>query len=267
MYYLCITPDRADKTRMMMEALSLGFRNEPKRVVVGRPPEDEHPFVVWGQEWTALQIIPEAIKVGRPFWHIDNGFWNPARGTARGYYRMTYRSMTPVYLPEEAKLRVPTAPLNPWRKDGNHVLLAMPGVHFGMALGIDVRGWCEKIVSEVKFGCGRIDRPLRIRERDSRRNLADDLFGAWAVVTHSSNVAVDAVIKGIPVFVQPTSAAAPVGRLDLDLENPITPGRNRWLRSLASQHFTLDEMRNGTALFWMKKIEEIVDGNDQAKVA
>lgn len=247
---------------MIMEALDAGFRNEERKIVVGVPPKNEHPFVVWGQEWTTLEAIPEAVKVGRPFWHIDNGFWNPARGTNRGYYRMTYRSMTPVFLPKEMKLRIPTARMEPWRKNGSHVLLAMPGVHFGMALGIDVAGWCEKIVSEVKSICKSIDRPFRLRERDCRRPLADDLFGAWAVVTHSSNVAVDAVISGIPVFVQPTSPAAPIGKLDLDLNNPITPGRNRWIRSLASQHFTINEMKDGTARFWMKQIaEKVDDGN------
>lgn len=247
---------------MIMEALNAGFgRNEERKVVVGPPPNDEHPFVVWGQEWTAMEVIPKATRSGRPFWHIDNGFWNPARGTSRGYYRMTYRSMTPILLPEDIKFRIPTATLVPWRKNGNHILLAMPGVHFGMALGIDVKGWCENIIPTVKFICNRIDRPFRLRERDARRSFTDDLVQAWAVVTHSSNIAVDAVIAGIPVFVQPSSAAAPVGRLDLDLENPITPDRNRWVRSLASQQFTIDEMVNGTALFWMRQITEIVDGN------
>lgn len=252
---------------MIMEALNAGFKNEVRKVVVGVPPEDEHPFVVWGQEWTALEAIPNAIKQNRPFWHIDNGFWNPARGTSRGYYRMTYRSMTPIYLSEGMNLKAPTASLIPWRKIGGHVLLAMPGVHFGMALGIDVAGWCAKIIPEMIFACSRIDRPLRIRERDAQRPLRNDLLGAWAVVTHSSNVAVDAVISGIPVFVQRTCAAAPVGRLDLDLENPITPGRNRWIRSLASQHFTLDEMKSGTAQFWMKTIEEIVDNTKAGEVS
>lgn len=245
---------------MIMSALAHGFRNEEHKIIVDVPPDDEFPFVVWGQEWTAMRAIPKAVAQNRPFWHIDNGFWNPARGTSRGYYRFTYRSMTPVYLPEDTDFQFPTARLIPWRKNGRHILLAMPGIHFGMALGIDVKSWCDGIVSIVRDICGETGRPLVIRERNERRNLRDDLYNAWAVVTHSSNVAVDAAINGIPVFVQPTNPAAPVGRLDLDLENPITPGRNRWMKSLASQHFTLNEMQNGTALRFMKLISEIVDG-------
>lgn len=266
MHYLCVTPDREIKTRMIMEALDVGFGKRKRKIVVGAPPPDEFPFVVWGQEWTALEIIPEAAKSGRPFWHIDNGFWNPARGTSRGYYRMTYRSMSPVYLPEGTKFRVPTIRLEPWKKEGRHVLLAMPGVHFGAALGIDVRGWCEEAPAKIKSICAQIGRPFRLRERDARRNLRDDLFGAHCVVTHSSNVAVDAAVAGIPVFVAPTNPAAPVGRTDLKLSEPLTPGRDRWIRSLASQQFTIDEMRSGVAAFWMDQIAEIADGNNEVRV-
>lgn len=252
---------------MMMDALNSGFARlrEQAEIVVGVPPNDENPFVVWGQEWTALEAIPRAIESGRPFWHMDNGFWNPARGTARGYYRFTYRSMTPLYLPKEMNLRIPTVALVPWKKNENHVLLAMPGVHFGKALGIDVASWCEGKIEEIKNICSEIGRPFRLRERDCKRPLHDDLFGAHCVVTHSSNVAVDAAISGVPVFVAPTSPAAPIGRLDLDLANPITPGRDRWLKSLASQQFTIPEMREGIAQTWMKRIaKEYENGKTQA---
>lgn len=268
MYYLCVTPDREFKTRMMMDALSIGFTKNrvPNKIVFGVPPDNNFPFVVWGQEWTALEAIPPAVKSGRGFWHLDNGFWNPARGTNRGYYRMTYRSMTPILFDniDKDQLRTPTAQISAWRASGSHVLLAMPGVHFGMALGIDVKSWCKEMPDRVRDLCKEIGRPFRFRARDEKvRNLRDDLLGAWAVVTHSSNVAVDAVLNGIPVFVQPTSAAAPVGRTDLELNEPITPGRQRWVRSLASQQFTIDEMKNGTAAFWMRKIEEFVEGGKE----
>lgn len=259
--WLCVTPEREQKTEMMMRALSRGLGNLPHRVIVGEPPEDDHPFVVWGQEWLTMRIVPKAVRSGRPFWCIDNGYWNPARGGARGYYRLTYRGMTPVFLPKSDDLRLAPVPLKPWRRHGKHVLLAMPGVHFGMALGIDVPAWCATIEARLRLVT---DRPIRIRLRGSRDSLPRDLDGAWCCVTHSSNVAVDAAIAGIPVFVAPTSAAAPVGRIDLDLANPITPGRKKWLRSLASQQFTIAEMASGEAWRWMARIAEQVDGNRSA---
>lgn len=262
MIYLTITPERETKTEMLMRALSRGLGRQPHRVIIGPPPDDEHPFVVWGQEWLTLRIVPQALRSGRPFWCIDNGYWNPARGGSRGYYRMTYRGMSPVMLAGDDLRPEPNYMLRPWRRDGGHVLLAMPGVHFGMALGIDVPGWCATIEARLR---ATTDRKIRVRTRDSRMPLAQELANAWCCVTHSSNVAVDAVLAGIPVFVAPTSAAAPVGRTDLDIEHPAMPGRKRWLRSLASQHFTLAEMASGEAWRWMDRIAGQVDGNRSAQ--
>jgi hypothetical protein len=258
-HYLCITPERAEKTTMMMEALARGCPG-PHRVITGAPPDDGEPFVVWGQEWLTLRIVPAAVQQHRPFWTIDNGYWNPARGGAFGYYRLCYRGMSPVYLPSSADLRpARSILLRPWRHGGTVVVVAMPGVHFGLALGLDVAGWCKTIVERVRAAT---DRPVIIRQRDSTMSLDQQLNVASALVTHSSNVAVDAAIRGCPVFVEPTSAAAPIGRLDLDLEHPIRPGRARWLRSLASQHFTLDEMASGIAWHWMHRIARQVDDGE-----
>lgn len=262
MIHLLITPEREAKTEMLMRALSRGLGREPHRVAVGEPPEDGHPFVVWGQEWLTLRIVPQAVRSGRPFWCVDNGYWQPGRGTPRGYYRLTYRGMSPVLLPPSDDLRLAAVPLKVWRSTGRHVLLAMPGVHFGAALGIDVPGWCATIRDELRR---HTDRRVYVRPRDSRIPLAQDLAGAWCVVTHSSNVAVDAAIAGVPVFVAPTSAAAPVGRTDLDIEAAVTPGRKHWLRSLASQHFTVPEMASGLAWRWMQRIAAQVDGNGSAE--
>lgn len=268
MIHFAITPEREPKTRMMMEALAAGMGRRDCSIMVGEPPVDGNPFVVWGQDWLTARIVPEAYRAGRPFWTIDNGYWQPARGTIRGYYRLCYRGMSPVFLPKTADLRKPTITPKPWRAaaGGRHVLLAMPGVHFGMALGIDVAGWCETIEAEL---CRHTDRPIKVRPRESRDPLAADFANAWCCVTHSSNVAVDAAIAGIPVFVAPTSAAAPVGRTDLEIEEPVMPGRKRWIYSLASQHFTIPEMRAGIARDWMRRIAMQVDehGDSQDRAA
>jgi hypothetical protein len=211
---------------MMMRALAQGCP-EPHRTIDGPPPEDAHPFIVWGQEWLTLRIVPKAVAAGRPFWTMDNGYWNPARGGMEGYYRLCYRGMSPVLLPDHDLRPARIEPL-PWRQSGREVVLAMPGHHFGVALGIDVAGWCRTANSRLRQHTQRV---IRVRPRDSRVPLRHDLADAWALVTHSSNVAVDAAIAGIPVFVAPTSAAAPIGRLDLDIEAAVTPDRDHWLRS------------------------------------
>jgi hypothetical protein len=93
-----------------------------------------------------------------------------------------------------------------------------------------------------------------VRPKYSATPLVGDLRDAWALVPHSSNVAVDAVLAGIPLFVASTSPAAPAGRTDLDIENPTMPDRESWWASLTCQQFTLREMADGTAWRLMQMI-------------
>lgn len=255
MLYCCITPERERKTWRIMTALSVGFPDA--KIVRGEPPRSDEPFAVWGQAWLTLRILPQAVKQNRPFWHVDNGFIRPARGTQNGYYRLTYRSLSPILLNDPPPMRhyLRDIELKPWRRGGKHILLAMPGPDFGRALGLDMRRWMATAPYKLRE---ITKRPIIVRYKRDPRPLAEQLRGAWAVVTHSSNVAVDAVLAGIPVFVAPTSPAAPVGRTDLDLENPITPDREQWLASLMAQQFTLDEMRFGVAAPLMRAIQQQV---------
>jgi hypothetical protein len=267
MHYLCVTPERHHKTMRLMRALEQGFPVGASRIYVGKPPP-RRPFVVWGQIWLTLDMIPEALKEDRPFWYIDNGYWNSAKGGEHGNYRFTYRSMTPIMLRDSDPVRARPVMnrLRPWRKDGKHIVLAMPGMSFGKAMGLDMIAWSQTIEARLK---AVTDRPIVVRNKASTaRALWKDLENAWALVTHSSNVAVDAVISGTPVFVEPTSAAAPVGQVELGLiEQPVMPDRVPWLNSLACQQFTINEMRSGICQRWMQKVAEQVDIPGAVKIA
>lgn len=240
---------------MLMAALNRGIPDA--QVLHGAPPPGRDPFVVWGQAWLAVDIIPPAARTQRPFWHIDNGYWQPGRGTNRGNYRMTYRSLSPILLSDVSGLNKKPPAMRQWRTDGRHILIAMPGAWFGRPLGIDIGGWILDIEKRVRE---QTDRPIVVRQKGSHVLLGEQLRDCWAVVTHSSSVAVDAVLLGVPVFVASTSPAAPVGRLDLDIEDPVTPDREHWALSLACQQFTVDEMYSGFAHRWMQRIAAQVDG-------
>lgn len=240
--WCCLTPERERKTRRIMVALARGTGG---RLHMGSPPPGLDPFAVWGQAWLTLRVLPGAIEAGRPFWHVDNGFHEPARGTVFGYYRLTYRSLSPILLRDPPPVRGPLAiPMAPWRQSGRHILLALPGQDFGKAIGLGVPEWIATVERRVRQAT---DRPVVVRPKGDPTSLAYHLRDCWALVTHSSNVAVDAIVAGVPVFVAPTSPAAPVGRTDFDFENPVMPDRAPWWRSLMAQQFTLEEMGSGLA--------------------
>lgn len=259
--YLCVTPERYVKTTRLMAALKNGAPGKAD-IVYGAPPPDNTTFVVWGQLHLTLKIVPPALRSGRPFWVIDNGYWKPARGTAIGYYRLTYCSMSPVLLPTASDRRTDMRPLKLWRAGHpmQSVLLGMPGLDFGLAVGLNVRAWAQDIEQRIR---AQTSRRIVVRMKNSPTPLERELDGAWALVTHSSNVAVDAILAGVPVFVAPTNPAAPVGRTDLEIEWPVKPERYQWLCSLSCQQFTLDEMRSGEAQYWMNQIKEVYDGKVQ----
>jgi hypothetical protein len=206
----------------------------------------DHAFC--GQLWTAERLLPDCIRLGLPYWHLDNGWVRPGRGDAEGFYRVTRNGMTPAFIrrADPARAVAIGARLTPWRARGRHILLALPGEAFGKPWGLRMAPWAQDIHTRVR---AVTDRPIRVRPKDTRRPLAADLAEAWCVVTHSSNVAVDAVLAGIPAIVEPTSPTAPLGNVGLEwIEQPhLSDLRGEWLASLMWQQFTPQEMRDGLA--------------------
>jgi len=255
--WCAITPERQEKTERIMKALAAGCGG---RVCFGAPPDDGK-FAVWGHKWLSEQIVPPAHRDGRPWWFVDNGYYMSARGQEHGYYSLTYRGFWPVMLDDPDMKRL-AIDMKPWKaKSDGYVLLALPGMAYGRILGFDMQAWCSEIKDKVRR---HTNRKVVQREKGCRRRLESDLYGASVVVTHSSKVAVDAVIAGVPCIVAPTNPAAPVCGTDLAMINdPPRPDRVKWWQSLMCQQFTIREMRNGTAKYWMDAIEEQVDANGE----
>ncbi|MDH6658363.1 UNVERIFIED_ORG: hypothetical protein M2435_001262 [Rhizobium sophorae] len=256
MIWLCVTPERRHKTTRIMAALQSGSGG-CCRVVEGPPPSGQS-FVVWGQRWLSEKIVPKALQCGSDWWHVDNGFCWPANGRSDGYYAITFRSLSPQPIADADPKRLPHC-MADWRQGcSGHVLLALPGQYYGRMLGLNMAAWCASIEDQIRQ---HTDRPIRIREKGCPRPLADDLAGAFVVVTHSSKVAVDAVVAGIPAIVEPTNPAAPVCSTDLaEIETPKMPERDTWWASLMAQQFTLDEMRSGFAFRAMQGMKDRFDG-------
>jgi hypothetical protein len=211
----------------------------------------------------AEELIRKAIPQGRKFFQVDNGFWKPSRGFLTGYMRLMYSRVDPVLVTDRALLAQrmdeggPDLRVNyrPNYRAGQHVLIGMPGEEFARAHGLDMRPWMKTIVERVK---AVTKRRVVVRDRLATNPLSADLRHCWAVVTHSSNVAVDAILAGIPVFCEPTCMAAPVGNLSLDkLEDPAFPSEEKflvWWASLMTQQFTFAEMRKGVAYRYLSAI-------------
>lgn len=258
MLWCVATAERREKSIGILSSLAQGWPSGA-RLTEQYPPEDGNPFAVWGQIWIALNVIPKAIKANRPFWQIDNGYWRSRKVCEDCYYRLSYRSLLATFWPDAPRERgTPMRnALRPWRKNGKHIVIALPSLTFGQSMGIDTGPWIASISARVR---AVTDRRIIIREKKESRPISDDLANAWALVTHSSNACVDAMLAGIPAFVEPTAPTAPLGNLDLaKIETPELADRDALVASMMSQSFLLSEMQSGLAHHYLSRIAEFVD--------
>lgn len=174
--------------------------------------------------------------LGRPTYHrISVGNYHP------GEYIMD------VDYPSD-RLDIHNIKTEPWRKTGSKILVCTVS-KFNMELfGLEEK---TEIANTIKAIRSHTDKEIVMRDRKERWEFPlSDLFDdTWAVVTWSSNCAVEALIAGIPCFLRAGAAASPMCLSDLSrLENPYYPdNRQQWLQNLAYHQFHVTEIKNGTA--------------------
>mgnify|MGYP000002553324 FL=1 len=76
-----------------------------------------------------------------------------------------------------------------------------------------------------------------------------DMSDAYAVVSWSSNPAIQAILQGVPAFVGPSSLAYDVAQHNVkEINNPIRPDRTQWLNDLAHVEYSTHEIAAGYPL-------------------
>jgi hypothetical protein len=189
----------------------------------------------WSHLWRQAQIERREV------YYIDNAFFDDAREER---FRVG-RNVVQMY--EFPKLDYPSfrRPILPWREAGEHIVVCPQSNEFMICVERFTEQWTDWVTRRLRM---YTTRPLIIRAKRDRRPLAEDLKGAWALVTHTSAAANEAIISGIPAFTTGLCAAASMSNHDLaQIERPRCPnGREQWASSVAAHEWTLDEMRDGT---------------------
>jgi hypothetical protein len=79
--------------------------------------------------------------------------------------------------------------------------------------------------------------------------MTADLVNCWALVCYNSTPSAVAPIEGIPSFITDDPAYSQAGGIantDLSqIETPVMPDREQWIRQLAQCHWSFEDLRSG----------------------
>jgi hypothetical protein len=221
------------------------------------PPDRLQPegdVAVYGRLRGCQEIVNAAVRDGRSFYYIDRGYFGASRDKDySGYFRVTRDALqhSGRGRPAFDRLARLGVKVKPWRASGGHILVCPPGRMFGRISGFDSDQWTLEILRALR---PVTDRDIVVRTKPEGPNihrapLREDLVDCHAVVTHSSNAAVEALIAGVPVFCTDPCAAFAMGTPDVSrIEAPAMPdGREEWAATLAANQWTLEEFESGLA--------------------
>lgn len=197
--------------------------------------------------------------------YIDLGYWGRRAGENRytGFHKVVVNARHPnAYFAARTHDGSRAAALNvsprPWRLSGSHILLAGMGPKAAEAENMTPFEWERRAIETLKQ---HTDRPIVYRPKPNiayafplegagysppEQQLEEALQDCHAVVAHHSNVCVDALVEGIPVFCV-DGAALPMGSADLGMiEAPVRPAdRGQWIADLTWTQWSVPEMAEG----------------------
>lgn len=213
---------------------------------------------------TLLRPMKDYIAARKHYVYVDLGYWGRlADGKFSGYHKVSVDARHPTayfqrVAHDEKRISVfKKLKLKPWRKAGNHILLAGMSAKACAAEGFRPEQWENDIVSLIRRFT---DRPIIYRPKPNwpdyselkdcylnpSTELAAVLMSCHAVVAHHSNVAVDGIVSGVPAFCW-RGVAKPQALQDIALiESPLMQeDREQWMRDISYCQWSVNEMIDG----------------------
>ena len=211
----------------------------------------------WGINHHVKPMYDNVLSRKLPWIYLDNAYFHHKK-----FFRATSNEIqfTKRGNPDWERWKRLDIKLKPWQTNGKYILVCPPGELFSQLIGFDTHYWAGNVISTLKL---HTDRRIKVRWKPygdditkvpSFQSLLKD---AYALVTYMSNTAVEALIEGVPIFIDGPSAVKDLGTSDLfRIEYPFIPERAVRLAALSAQQWTIEEMRDGLA--WKELSNDIV---------
>lgn len=244
---ICYLNPKKGGAREVLEAFAAGSGAEIRTDLVLQP---GRAAVLYGVDPTTEPLYRRIVAEGHPYYYIDNGYFR-SKWSGGDYYRVTRDRPQHGGGGTSDGKRWAALGLNikPWRQGGTHILIACQSDYWYQRHGqINAKAWAAQVLADLK---ARTQRPVLVRGKElagkKDQLIADAFKDCWAVVVHSSNVAVDALLEGIPVFCSHPCAAYALSGGVQDIERPMySEQRERWAAVLADNQWTIEEIRCGS---------------------
>ena len=205
--------------------------------------------LIGGLQYGSMELLHEARETGEPYVFFDRAYFGggPASGRLRvvpNAYQHHRLNAAPGGMNRLGQ--VWNEGIAPWKTGGRHLLVIPPSA--AICRLFHLGDWEARILAQLN---AVTDRPVRVSYKGDPVPLAERLRDCHAVIAFTSNVAVEAVMAGVPAFCSVLAAAAPVCRpledIAVHLEQPVRPEREAWAEGLAWGQWTIDEIRSGAA--------------------
>lgn len=238
----CYAEKRKAKSQRVLEALAAGCGGRMAWTDAEFLEDGDVAFYGVRPGWSRLWR--QAMAEARTVYYVDNSFFDDTRETK---FRIG-RNVVQMY--EFPKRDYPKfrRPIMPWREGGEHIVVCPQSSEFMVCVEQFSEQWEDWIARRLRM---YTTRPLKVRKKGEKRPLAEDLKNAWALVTHTSAAANEAIIAGIPAFTTGLCAASSMSRHDLaQIESPLYPdNREEWAAAVAAHEWTIEQLRRGE---WLK---------------
>lgn len=206
-------------------------------------PLRDGPVAFWGTP-KLWDLYEQAVAEQRTYYYGDHAYFGRNQ-----FFRCTKNAKQHTGLTgndDPARFRSFNIPVKDWRKEGSEILLCPNSETFFRLHKMDAQQWIEDVTAELRK---YTDRPIVLRWKTDAKEkpLSEALKTAWAVVTFTSNAAVEGILAGVPAICTAPCAGLSMSTDDLSkIENlPMPEGREQWAARLANNQWSLDEMRRG----------------------
>ncbi len=218
----------------------------------------------WGILRGGNKIIDVCKERNFDYYYLDNKYMS------KGYIRVTKNQAQAgkIIKRSDDRWKKLGIELQPWKKGGQNIVVCPPTE--AMIAYYKLENWVDNICTEL---AQHTDRPIIVRNKPTEKcveldqngyivptknskkykgpfkSFDEELSDAHAIIIFNSNVAVEAIYKGVPSFVSSVSAAAPISHTLSELkyiETPRYEEREPWLHHLAYSQFNNEDFQNGT---------------------